>query len=382
MHICFIIESYLSETALSSNNIHSEAVKLHENGIHVSVVTNGEKNIYVDGIRVLGLKCWKSKLYYFIFIVKAIHSIAKLNKEEKIDIVHAQWAGVTGFTAVLISKLFKIPAIATCRGFDINYSEKQMEYGAYRSIFARMFVKYTLNYAKKIVCISGKLKESILQLWKIQRKDIAVIYPAVNPIFLRSKNENSKNTNNTVILTAGGLRKIKRIEDVLGALKLLKKKKIKFEYWIAGPETDNKKGLLALVNENELVNEVKFLGYNNIENMVEIYDKSDIYINVSVLEGFGRTYLEAMARKKPIILTSVTGCSEVIRNMETGIIVESYNTEQIAQSLELLITNKKFAEKIGQKGYEYLIENHSMDKFAAKQINIYKDLLLNNSKHA
>lgn len=378
MHVCFIVETYISSRGFAGNSVHDRAKTLVKKGVKVSVVTAlGDRDLRFeikDGVKIYRIRC--GKIYIATFIFKSLIKILQINRIEKINVIHAHWAGVAGFTAVLASRILGIPSVVTCKGFDVNFSDRHPEYGAYRSKIVRFLVKFTLKHVDKIKCISNVLKEKIETLWGIKRDDIAVIYPAVDDYFLNKATCICRSNSNCItILTVGGVREIKRIEDVLNALKMLREEGITVKYLIAGSDLGNLSKLKRLAQELNISDKIEFLGYINRENLPDLYSRADIYVCPSVLEGFGVSYLEAMARKKPIILTSNAGCSEIITHMKNGIIVPPYDPQSIAKYIGILAKNPSLAKEIGEAGYKLVKEGYTYNRLANELIELYKEVI-------
>jgi len=81
-------------------------------------------------------------------------------------------------------------------------------------------------------------------------------------------------------------------------------------------------------------------------------------------EGFGFVYLEAMARGKPVIGGAHGGAPEVIRDGVTGYLVQHGETEQLATSIDTLLSNPELAKKMGAQGKERVEKEFRFSVFA------------------
>jgi L-malate glycosyltransferase len=86
--------------------------------------------------------------------------------------------------------------------------------------------------------------------------------------------------------------------------------------------------------------------------LIKKYSESDIYINLSRIESFGITFVEALASQIPIISFDTKGVNEIIIDKYNGyiirenninymsnIIIEIYNNPSLLNSLEEGIIN-------------------------------------------
>ena len=71
------------------------------------------------------------------------------------------------------------------------------------------------------------------------------------------------------------------------------------------------KSLKKLVHENHLEDRVVFTGFVSYEKLNHIIEKTRIYVNASIFEGFGMTAVEMMGRKVPTIVAANTAQPEV-----------------------------------------------------------------------
>ena len=79
-----------------------------------------------------------------------------------------------------------------------------------------------------------------------------------------------------------------------------------------------KTDLIDLVNQLELSNNVKFLGKVSNEEVFKYYLISDLFVNASISETQGLTFMEAMASSVPVLCRFDNNLVGVIDNNKTG----------------------------------------------------------------
>ncbi|KKM05215.1 hypothetical protein LCGC14_1756380 [marine sediment metagenome] len=72
--------------------------------------------------------------------------------------------------------------------------------------------------------------------------------------------------------------------------------------------------------------------YVPLEEMYKFYNKIDCYVCASSSEGMSLSVLEAAACGRPVITTRVSGCTEIIREGETGFFVDRH-VKKIAKAI-------------------------------------------------
>lgn len=102
------------------------------------------------------------------------------------------------------------------------------------------------------------------------------------------------------------------------------------------------------------------------ETIVSLYQKSDIFIYPSIVEGWGLTPIEAMACKCAVVGTN-TGCMlDIGQNNKNVIICEKENPDDLAKGILKLSIDNNFRKRISENGYDSirkLDRNISAKKF-------------------
>ena len=124
------------------------------------------------------------------------------------------------------------------------------------------------------------------------------------------------------------------------------------------------------ISDHNLENYVNLVGRKN--NVRELIPEFDIWIMVSLREGFSLAVLEAMAASLPVIATDVGGNSEAIINEESGLIIKSKNTEDIVSSIKYLYLNKEKREQFASKAYGRYKDNFTTQKMMKGLYQLYK----------
>lgn len=172
--------------------------------------------------------------------------------------------------------------------------------------------------------------------------------------------------NQTVIGTAAVLSKRKGIEYLIDSVAELHEDGRNVELRIAGePSTvdDNeyKQRLENQVEERGIDDIVTFVGW--VEDMPDFYDKLDVFVLPSFGEGIPGAVREALAMERPVVATDVGGTAKVVRNGETGLLIEPGNTQSITQALGTLIENPEYATEMGISGRELIGERYSKEHY-------------------
>jgi len=140
-------------------------------------------------------------------------------------------------------------------------------------------------------------------------------------------------------------------------------------YWVGdGPYRDK---ILPIL---EKYDNFKWLGALEYPDKVREYlTEIDVYALVSGIDMSPLTLQEAQLMKKPVVATNVGGIPELMKNNETGFLVEKGNAIELIEKISLLINDKERREIMGNAGKKFVEENFSWDKIAKEFLNILKE---------
>ena len=82
------------------------------------------------------------------------------------------------------------------------------------------------------------------------------------------------------------------------------------------------------------------------------YNECNALIQPSFYESFGRTTIEAMSYKRPVIAATTADPEKIIVDGKNGFHVEPGNSRQLAEKMYYILNNSKEAENIGVNGYK------------------------------
>ncbi|MEM4778122.1 MAG: glycosyltransferase family 4 protein [Thermoplasmatales archaeon] len=111
-----------------------------------------------------------------------------------------------------------------------------------------------------------------------------------------------------------------------------------------------KRELENLSRELGVSDRVFFLGHSTKEELKAAYSLASVVILTSNIEGFGITVLEGWLHKKPVVVSSGVGASELVINGSNGYVFPSGDYEKAAEAI--LNALRGDTDKLGSNGYE------------------------------
>ncbi len=96
-----------------------------------------------------------------------------------------------------------------------------------------------------------------------------------------------------------------------------------------------------------------FVGQQVGDDLGRAVASSDVFLNPSVTESFGNVTLEAMACCLPVVAAQATGATNLVRNGETGTLVEPGDVAGYADALEAYARDPELRRRHGSAGLAY-----------------------------
>jgi glycosyltransferase involved in cell wall biosynthesis len=112
-----------------------------------------------------------------------------------------------------------------------------------------------------------------------------------------------------------------------------------------------------------------YLGWVDGNELIQALSAADIFLMPSIQESFGLMAIEAMACETPVIVFDGTALPTIIKS--GGIVVESKNSEKLAEAIELLITDDNKREELALKSRKIVETEYSYSLYVNKHIDLY-----------
>lgn len=287
----------------------------------------------------------------------------------RFDIVHVQ--GRSGFT--FSGKQQKTPLVATFHGL---VSVENARAGRTKNVsldvrlheaWASFFEKKTMRCADACIAVSREM-EAEMQLILPKNSSKTVILP---------NGVDVPETLSPVAPNAGQFVFVGRLDAIKGIFPLLEAMKLAapgthLTVIGDGPERPEFEKKIA---ENGLSGRVKLLGAQPEKVVFAEIERAQALILPSFHETQGIVLLEANACARPVIATDIAGIREVVRQGETGWMVEPNNPKALAEAMNWLVENPAEAAKMGENGRAHVSEKFGWEKIALETERFYGRVL-------
>jgi glycosyltransferase involved in cell wall biosynthesis len=247
--------------------------------------------------------------------------------------------------------------------------------GCIAEAYNYFLLPFLLHRAERIfIWHADYLKES--RFLKKHAFKVTVALPGVDTTRFRPQEITRTETNAVFFLSIlDKLHEYKGLSYLLESIKLLRSK-FPVKLYVGG-KGDRLDFYQDLVTRNGLADTVTFLGYMKDEDIVKYYNMCDVFVlpSVSSIEGFGLVALEAMACRKPVIVTKYVGVALDVQAANAGLVVESSNAAALADALHRILSHKDEAQAMGQQAYMLIAKKYLWGLHADIIEDAYKESL-------
>lgn len=185
-----------------------------------------------------------------------------------------------------------------------------------------------------------------------------------------------------VILFVGSLRPNKGLRCLLEAMPEIQKQQpgtqliatLEFEH--SGFDEAHKR-MTELIDRLHIGDSVIELGF--VSDMPQLMDAANVLV-VPFLDTFGPSdyplvVIEAMAAGCPVVASNVGGVPEVVIHEQTGMLVESGDTQSIAETVVRVLTDEKLRTRLRHQAKGFVRAEFQASEVAVRIRRIYKNLV-------
>ena len=292
--------------------------------------------------------------------------VPKILKKEKVDIIFNPKLSIPLFT-----RAKKVLMIHGAEQFAVSSA-----FPLYDRIYVQIFMRLYALFADKILTTTKLGIEDLSKYLHLPKNKFVYVYEGVHKRFkiinkdelneIKSKYQLPKK----FILFISGLTPLKNFGRVMRSFDILAEK-YEYNLVVTGFKKFKFEEDLKQIEEIKHKDKIKFCGFIPDEDLPAFYNLANLFIFPSLYEGFGLPVLEAFACGCPVVTTK-TGCTKEVAD-EAAILADPYNIKEIAEKMELVLTDSKLREELIKKGFER-VKHFSWEKCAAETIKVFHSL--------
>ncbi len=229
-----------------------------------------------------------------------------------------------------------------------------------KPLFENTVDTFVLRKARKIICISQTEVELVRKRVPNARK-LSIISSGVNTEEIQSAEPYE--FDGQLILYVGRLERYKNIHRVIEAVAYLPPR---FAFFIVG-EGLYRNHLETQIRDRGLSDRVKLLGECPDPTLFRWLKTSALLVNLSEIESFGITVLEALAAGTPALVNDKLGLRELARHFDGAVFsipIEAVSARELAQRIrDVAAINIGFVD----------LNDFRWDRIAAQTLDAYKE---------
>ena len=291
--------------------------------------------------------------------------------EFKPNIVHIAAPDVIGHRAVSWARRHKIPAVASVHTrFDtyLAYYHLQALEPLARGIMRRLYLRCDALLVPA---------ESIAAVLRAQRmnRHISIWSRGVDREQFGPERRNMEwrrslgiGDDELVVVFLGRIVMEKGLDVFSDAIGELKARKVPHRALVIG------EGPARAWFEERLGPEAIFVGHQEKAGLARALASTDVLLNPSITETFGNVTLEAMACGLPVVAAVATGATSLVRDGETGVLVEPGDTEGFADALDAYVRDPDLRRRHGEAGLAFA-RTMDWDRINGAVLDVYRRVI-------
>ncbi len=314
-------------------------------------LTSSESRVWHD-IRVRTFKTKEWRRYASLSLFNSIKRDSK-----NFDIVHAHGSGTL------------IPLIAALAKGETRFvvsphyhpHASRLSLSLLKKLYDSLFNAYVLRKASRVICVSDTERRYVQSRFKLPARSLVTIPNGID--IGRITKAKPYDVDYNVILSVGRLEKYKQNQLTIEAVKHLP---AHYRFYMIGSGSYQRK-LEDVMRKHQLGTRVKILGSCSDDDVYRWLKTCSVLVNLSQIEAFGITVLEALAAGKAVIVNNKLGLAELARKFENAVFpIDSKQTD--AAKLATII-EKVASRRIGRVD----LHEFQWDRIAQRVLEVYGD---------
>lgn len=268
------------------------------------------------------------------------------------------------------------PTVVTVH--DLSYVLFPQFFSLRDRLLLSTLVPISLRRAAKVVAVSQRTKEDLLECYHLPENQVAVTYEAASEAFqpvandaLLTEVKEKYGLHEPFILTIGNLQPRKNLIRLVKAYAGLRKEGFTQQLVVAGQAYWRTSDIYRAVEEYGLEHQVIFTGYVPDVDLPLLYNAADLFTFVSLYEGFGLPVLEAMACGTPVVSSWGGSLPEVVG--DAGVLVDPLDVEGITQAMAEVLSQPQIASQLRAKGLKQAA-SFSWRRMAEETLRVYEEV--------
>jgi glycosyltransferase involved in cell wall biosynthesis len=313
----------------------------------------------------------------FTFSMRAYYKLHELAQEQPFDLVHDNQTLSYG---ILLMKAKGMPVVASIHHpLTIDRRNRLLQVkGIHRKAltylwFPWVMQDFTARRLDRIITCSDNSAATIQAELNLPPGKLQVIHYGADTDVFKPLDDVEK-LPNSLLFVGDSEDRNKGALYLLEALHMLRHRVPFRASFIDHRPPPHLKLVQRLMKQYRLYNNIEILPRAPTEDLVRLYNRTQIVVSPSLYEGFGLPAVEAMACGVPVVATRAGALSEIIEDGVTGILVPPADSAALSEALRLLLSDPDLCRRMGQAGRERVLKNFTWRRTAERMAQAYEEV--------
>lgn len=308
--------------------------------------------------------------------------VKRIESHRKIDVVETPVWDCEGIAFVLDRRWPLVVSLQTTLHFWLESHPEQRADAEWMVSFGKPMLeleKYVMRGADGVRSISAAIASEIENAYSFQfDRSLLQVQPLGLAAVPESTAVESVTKKELTLLFVGRLEARKGVDVLLQALPAVFSEfpslrvRILGDNTLVGPDGHTyQQRFLAQAAGKQYLNRVSFEGRVDDSALRSAYADCDVFVGPSRFESFGLVFLEAMREGKPVIGCRAGGMPEVIKDGETGLLVNPGDSSELVQALLKLFRSKELRSQLGGNAKRDFRERFTAVRMAQDSLGLF-----------
>jgi len=266
---------------------------------------------------------------------------------------------------------------------DVTHLSFPKDQSSLKRLGFRLTFQRAVARAERVIAVSNYTKDEIRKHFRAPEKKIDVIYEGAHH-YKRGTNHQSPVTNRPYILYVGVWREHKNIVGLLQAFALLRtrlnqpqnphqlRQLHELQLVLVGKEDERYPQVRRAWEQLDLEEHIVTPGFVDEPMLATLYEKAELVVVPSFLEGFGFVGLEALRHGTPVVASNTGALPEVLG--EAAGYFPPDSPSRMAASIERVLQDQMLRSALIKKGRKVLMQ-YSWERAALQTLKLYEEIL-------
>lgn len=247
-----------------------------------------------------------------------------------------------------------------------------------RGVKARMGSSFLYKRTDRVIAAADYIREAFVKVLRLPSSKVVTIYQGLSVGDFGGEGLPSQ----PILGIVARLDPVKGHRYLLEAIALLAKSHPTIQLRVFGQEENVKqRDLRAMAGRLGIEDRIEFQGFQS--DVPQAMSKCRIGIVASTgSEAVSRVALEWMAAGRPLIATKVGCLPEIVKQGETGLLVEPKNAPDLARAIAELVSHPDLAARMGKAGRRAAQNRFALSRFAEETLEAYEAAVAERRKRA